>query len=487
MLRNSRNDGEITKTIHKNIEKNYQQLMETFENCFDIVKRRLTNIEGRKVIVTFSDGLVTKDSIAENVIRPFLGFSFDKEGFSPRNLEDLKEKLLTAVDIKPEADFQKAVTKCLSGDTVVFVDGYDQALIIQTRGWPNRGIPKPYTQQAVRGPKEGFTETLLFNVALLRRKIRSPKLKTEILQKGNLTQTDICMVYLEGAVQEELVEKVRKRLQDIDVEYILESGHIEQLIEDNPRTVFSTIGNNEKPDIVAAKLIKGRVAVIVDGTPFVLTIPMLFTETFQVVEDYYTRPYYANFLRILRVIAYILTIMLPGIYVALVTYHQEMIPDQLLETLIRASEGVPMQPAVEMFIMLLLYELLRESLLRLPASLGSTVGIVGVLIIGEAAVGANLIGAPSVVIAAMTFITSAVVNSAIDSIAILRILLLVLAAAFGVYGILIGLFMILAHLCTLRSFGYPYMLPLAPIRWKGLKDSVIRTSSKQILKRKGLL
>ena len=179
--------------------------------------------------------------------------------------------------------------------------------------------------------------------------------------------------------------------------------------------------------------------------------------------------------------------MLPGIYVALVTYHQEMIPDQLLETLIRASEGVPMQPAVEMFIMLLLYELLRESLLRLPASLGSTVGIVGVLIIGEAAVGANLIGAPSVVIAAMTFITSAVVNSAIDSIAILRILLLVLAATFGVYGILIGLFMILAHLCTLRSFGYPYMLPLAPIRWKGLKDSVIRTSTKQILKRKGLL
>lgn len=156
MFRNSRNDGEITKTIHKNIEKNYQQLMETFENCFDIVKRRLTNIEGRKVIVTFSDGLVTKDSIAENVIRPFLGFSFDKEGFSPRNLEDLKEKLLTAVDIKPEADFQKAVTKCLSGDTVVFVDGYDQALVIQTRGWPNRGFPSRIPSRPCAGQRRGL-------------------------------------------------------------------------------------------------------------------------------------------------------------------------------------------------------------------------------------------------------------------------------------------------------------------------------------------
>ena len=235
---------------------------------------------------------------------------------------------------------------------------------------------------------------------------------------------------------------------------------------------------------MAAKILKGRVAIIVDGTPFVLSVPMLFVENFQAPEDYYARPYYSNVLRVLRVIAYLTTLLLPGFYVALTTFHQEMIPSKLLLTLVRASEGVPLPSALEMFLMLILYDLLREALLRLPTPVGSTVGIVGVLIIGEAAVTAGIIGSPVVVIAAMTFITSAVVNSTVDSVSILRIVLLFLGAIFGIFGLLVGMLVILIHLCSIESFGIPYLMPISPISKRGLDDAVVRMSTERLVKRR---
>ena len=474
-----------SEKIYADIEKNYVHLQKVLANCFDIVLRRVVDLEGRKALVVLSDGLVNKEFVQEDIIRPLLGYAFEVDGLRIKNLDDIQSRLVSAVDVKQEPDFDKALLQCLSGDTLVFVDGSSECLVIQTRGWATRGISQPGTQQSVRGPKEGFTETLLLNVAMLRRKIRTAALKTEIMRIGELTKTDVCIAYIEGVAKQQLIEEVKSRLKKVDVQYILESGHIEQLIEDDGKTLFSTISNNEKPDVVAGKLIKGRVAVLVDGTPFVLTMPMVFTENFQAAEDYYSRPYYTNFLRILRLFAYIVTLTLPALYVALVTYHQEMIPDQMLTTLIEASQGVPMSSSLEMFIMLILYELLREALLRLPVQIGSTVGIVGVLIIGDAAVSANLLGAPTVVIAAMTFITSAVVNTTADSAAIIRILLLALGSAFGAFGVFIGIFLLLVHLCTLKSFGYPYMLPLAPFKFRGIKDSIVRVSMKEILKRDG--
>lgn len=472
--------------ISENIDELYEQLGDIFSNCFDIVRRELTDVDGRRAILVFSDGLVNKDTIQDNVIRPLLGFSFDVAEKRVANIADMRLRLLSPVDVKSEHSLRQAVQMVLYGDTALFIEGASECLVVQTRGWQSRGISKPDTQQSVRGPKEGFTETLLFNAAMLRRKIRDPRLKLEILRCGNVSHTDICLAYVEGVAEKKLVDEVRRRIESVDVNYILESGHIEQLIEDQHRTVFATIANNEKPDIVAGKLMKGRVAVIVDGTPFVLTAPMVFTENFQAVEDYYSRPFYANFLRLLRLLAYFVTLTLPALYIALVSYHREMIPEQLLQTLISANEGVPMPPVLEMFIMLLLYELLREALLRLPTQIGSTVGIVGVLIIGDAAVGVSLLGAPTVVIAAMTFITSAVVNSAADSTAVIRMILLILAAAFGVFGVYIGIFLVLAHLCTLTSLGYPYMLPVAPVRPQGLKDSIVRGNIRNILKRGGI-
>lgn len=472
--------------IEKNIDQVKKKIQAVFAGCFDAVVRDLRDVSGRRAFAVYFDGLVNKQTIQDSILKPLVGLCFDVEDGKARNLEEVRQQLLWAADVKLDADLNSIALKCMSGDTAVFIDGCSEALVIQTRGWQSRGISPPDTQRSIRGPKEGFTETMLFNVAMLRRKLKTPLLKTKIIHVGELTVTDVCVVYLEGIAKKELVERVISRISAIDVKYILESGHIEQLVEDKHTTVFSTVASNEKPDIVAGKLIKGRVAIIVDGTPFVLTVPMLFTENFQAGEDYYSRPFYANFLRLIRVLAYVITLTLPAFFVALVTFHQEMIPTQLLGTLIRASEGVPFSAGVEMFILLTMYELLREAMMRLPQSIGSAVGLAGVFLIGEAAVGVSLIGAPSVVVAAATFITSAVVFQAADSLSILRFLLLILGAWMGIFGVLIGLFAILAHLCTLKSFGYPYMMPLSPVNWKGMRDSIIRASSENLLKRDGM-
>ena len=461
--------------MRTNIDKVRKQLDDMFEGCFDIGRREIRTIDGRDAIVMFIDGLVNKDTIQNDVIRPLLGFSFDAQDRpSAENLRELKEKLLSPVDVKLEPDFDAAITACLSGDTALFIDKMSGCLVIQTRGWNSRGISPAQTEQTVRGPKEGFTETMLFNVAMVRRKLRSPELKTQILQLGEQTVTDVCVMYIDGIAPQETVNRVMQRLNSIDAQYILESGHIEQLIEDNTRTIFATIGNHERPDTVAAKLLKGRVAIVVDGTPFVLTLPMMFVENFQAAEDFYSRPYYSSFLRILRILAYIVSLTLPAIYICIVMSMREIVPDPLLKTLIEASEGAAFSPVTETVLMLLLYELLREAMVRLPVQIGGSVSIAGVFIIGEAAVGVHLITAPSIVVAAMTFIASAVVNSTADSSVIIRFLLLIFAGIYGMYGVLAGLFVLIVHLCSLTSFGEPYLFPFSPFSARAAEKSIFR-------------
>ena len=453
---------------------------------FDIVSREFKTVSGTRMCVFYVDGLVVngKLTIHDNIIRPCIEAKYRMNTSGIKDIKGILEDLLSAGDVKEEPSLTTCIAKLLCGDTLLFMDGQRKALIIQTRGWQTRGIQRPQTQNSVRGPQEAFTETLLFNTGLLRRKIKSENLKMEILQVGKMSKTDVCIVWVDGVADSGLVNTVRGRLKKIDVDYILESGHIEQMIEDNPRSLFSTIGNNEKPDIVAAKMMKGRVAIIVDGSPFVLTVPMLFMEGFHVAEDYYSRPFYSNLLRFLRVCSYILTLFLPAVYIALVNFHQEMIPQKLLYTIIKSKDGIPLTSFLEILLMLVLYEILREAVLRLPTPVGSTIGIVGGLIIGQAAVSAGIVGGPVVVVAAATFIASAVVNPNVDSVSILRVILLFLAWTIGIFGILLGVFGMFVHLCSLQSFGMPYMMPITPMNKKQMQDAAFRFPIKDIINKK---
>ena len=460
--------------ISKNIEATNKALAGAFGDSFDIVRREITDFRGTKMTVVFSDGLVDKELISDNIIRPLLGYGLMKRDRDKRagTAERIRESIISAVDVKDEADMDNAIHGVLSGDTAVFADGEETCFIAQTRKWQFRGISEPDTQQTVRGPKEGFTETLLFNAAMLRRKIKNRRLVMEMMRVGSVTKTDVCLAYIKGAVSDELLFEVRRRISGIKTKGILESADIEQQAGDS--RFFATAAANEKPDVVAAKLMKGRVAVIVDGSPFVLTVPMLFAENFQSAEDYYIQPVFANILRALRYFAYGLTLLLPALYVALLTYHKELIPPPLLNVLQAAVSSVPIPIFWEMAMMLVLYEMLKEAVVRLPRQVGSTVSIVGVLIIGEAAVGVNMIGAPSVVIAAASYIASALTGAAHDSTSVLRFIFLALAGLFGLYGVATGFAALVLRLCSEESFGFPYMMPIAPFKRGDIKKLIWR-------------
>lgn len=319
---------------------------------------------------------------------------------------------------------------------------------------------------------------------MLRRKIHNPNLVFEQMIIGKRTHTLVCLAYVQGVAPPDLVQEVRRRLKLITINDILESGYIEELIEDAPFSPFVTVGNSEKPDRVAARILEGRVAVLVDGTPFALTVPYLFIEGFHAAEDYYSRPYFASLVRLVRFIAYGLTLLAPGVYVALESFHPEHIPTPLVITMASAVEGTPFPAVVEALIMVTVFELLREGGIRLPAAIGPALSIVGALIIGDAAVKAGLIGAPMVIVVAITALSSFLVVPHTDAVTLLRFGLIIMAGFLGIYGVGVGLIAILIHLCSLRSFGLSYLSPIVPISWPQLKDTFIRAPLRSLVNRR---
>ena len=427
--------------------------------------------------LVFVDGLVKAEIINNDVIRPLMfgslrdfGEQEDKKGLASR----AAKTLLTVNELKETTSFAEAVGGFLYGDATLFIDGERKAIIINTKGWERRSVSEPASESVIRGPRESFIENLRTNTALLRRKISNPNLSFEAMTIGERTKTKVSIAYIKGLAQPELIKEVKRRLSAIDTDSILESGYIEQYIEDSPGSIFATIGYSEKPDIVAAKLLEGRVAIFVDGTPFVLTAPYLFIESFQSAEDYYFRPYFATLLRMVRVIGYLITILAPALYVAVTTFHQELIPTRLLITAAAAREGVPFPALVECLLMVMLFEIIREAGVRLPRPVGQALSIVGALVVGDAAVAAGLIGAPMVIVVAVTAVSGFVVPNQYDSAAILRLILLFLAASFGGFGFTMGLLGTLVHMSALESFGYPYLSPIAPLILTDNKDTLLR-------------
>lgn len=462
------------------LEANLQQIRQVFSDCSDIIIREFSiGLDQQvKAFVVFVDGLVDMSLLQQNLLKPLMVESLLNQPHQRINrvniLKLIENSTLTMAHLKEVRSMEQAVQGVLSGDTAVFVDGYNVAMLAGARGWQSRGVEEPGTEAVVRGPREGFVETLSVNTALLRRKIKNPNLKIETMSIGWQTHTDVAIAYLKGVANNKIVEEVKRRLKSIDTDAILESGYIEAFIEDAPFSPFATVGNSEKPDPVAAKLLEGRVAVLVDGTPFVLTVPYLFIESFQVSEDYYSRPYYSTLVRWIRFLAFFLTVATPAVYVALSTHNQEVIPTPLLLTMAAAREGTPFPALLEALGMGAIYEIIREAGVRLPRPVGQAVSIVGALVIGETAVGAGIIGAPMVIVIALTAIAGFVVSAQSDSAALLRLSLVILAGALGQYGLMLGIAGLLVHLCSLRSFGIPYLSPLAPLTTRDLKDVLVR-------------
>ncbi|MDR0405608.1 MAG: spore germination protein [Clostridiales bacterium] len=423
--------------------------------------------------LVFIDGLADSRAVTEAILRPLVRWNGDKVSSADGGLLDtLARTALCAGDVEAAASLGELAAACLSGDTALLADGCAAGLIVSTKGWDKRGVTEPLSETVVRGPREGFTESLRTNTALIRRKIKNGNLRVERMSAGRKTQTDICLIYLDGVANPEVVETVKYRIGKLDTDAILESGYIEEYIEDAPFSPFATIGYSEKPDVIAARILEGRTAIVVDGTPFVLTAPMLFIESFQTAEDYYARPLYAALTRLLRFAAYAVTVFAPAVYIALTSFHQELIPTTLLLTIANAHEGTPFPVFIETAIMVFAFEVLREAGIRLPRPIGQTISIVGALIMGEAAVSAGIVSAPMVIVIAVMAVASFLVPFQNESASVLRILMMTAAAFLGWYGISMGCLAVLVHLATLNSFGVPYFDCFS--RTENVQDSVIR-------------
>ncbi|RKL66956.1 spore germination protein [Salipaludibacillus neizhouensis] len=467
------------RLIEKKIEINSRELHRVFKKSVDVKYRNLEVYDKTpvKVFISFINGLVNEEYINLHIMKPLMEPGFFKETekmISTDFFTNVKNKILSTSNMKEVNTIDDVIDGVLSGETVIFIDGYKSAFLVSTQGFESRSVEEPQTEANVRGPREGFNEVLKVNTTLIRRKIKNSNLAFEDIKIGKQTKTNIRISYIEGIANSEVVEEVKNRLKRIDTDTILESGYIEQFIEDHPFSPFPTIGNSEKPDKVSAKILEGRIAIFCDGTPFVLTVPQVLIETFQVPEDYYSRPYLASVLRLLRLLALFLTVYTPAIYVSIATFHHEMVPAQLLTTMVASAEKVPFPTFLEALIMIITFQLLSEAGVRMPRPIGSAISIVGALVIGEAAVAAGLVSAPMVIVVALTAITGFVVPSLNDSIILSRFFLLFLSAGLGFYGMLTGTVILVAHLCSLRSFGTPYLSPMGPIFLSELKDSIIR-------------
>ena len=462
--------------LSRSLEKNLTAIRNLIGNNYDVIIREFSIGDHSNVALIFLSGMTDQSMINENIMKPLMSQSrsSQNETLKIKDIAQIKSRILSAGGVNQYCSFDEIIDGCLSGQSILLLNGCDEALAIMTADWKSRAVEEPKTESVVRGPREGFNENLLTNTTLIRRKIMSPDLKIESMKLGTRTKTNVCIAYIQGIANPLLIEEIKRRLNRIKTDSILESGYVEQFIEDAPFSIFSTVANSEKTDAIAAKLLEGRAAILVDGTPFVLSVPMVLLESFQSSEDYYSRPYFASLIRSIRFLAYFISIFAPGSYVALTTFHQELIPTPLLLSMAGAQEGVPFPAVMEAIMMGIIFEILREAGVRLPRPVGQAVSIVGALVIGQSAVSAGLIGAPMVIVVALTAVCSFVVPAQSDSGGILRITIVILAGFIGIFGIVIGMLGIFIHLASLRSFGTPYVSPLAPLSIGDLKDTFIR-------------
>ncbi|MCZ8520899.1 MULTISPECIES: spore germination protein [Paenibacillus] len=469
--------------LSSSIEENISGILRAVGNSEDIVSRTFhAGPEGQlNLCILYTEGLTDMHAVQQFVLTPLM------TGIGPQEMDrlqsaegtllhGLKEQVLTAGSIETVTDREALLHSLLSGGVILMADGIPQALSIGMSQWEDRTVSESTAQNVVRGPKEAFTENLRTNTALIRRKIKDPQLWLESISLGKYTKTSVVIMYIHGLVNEKIVEEVRLRLGRIKLDSILEGSYIEEMIEDNKWSPFPTVFNSERPDVIAAGLLEGRVAILVDGTPFVLLVPALFVQFYQSAEDHYQRADISTLVRIIRIFALFIALSAPSLYIAITTFHQEMLPTRLLLSLAAQREGVPFPAFIEALIMEITFEILREAGIRMPKAVGSAISIVGTLVIGQAAVEAGIVSAAMVIVVAITAISSFVLPAYSMSITIrmLRFILMGLAASFGLYGVTIGTITLLLHMCSLRSFGIPYMSPFGPFIPGDQDDALFR-------------
>lgn len=469
-----------SQNITSVIEENIINLRTVMSNSSDLTVKH-AKAGGHPICIIFCEGMASTETMADLVFRPIntLTAQMPFEDL----IKTLEEGLIIAGEQKQADTYSDICMDIMAGFVVILVEGLDHAISVGIQGYASRSIEQPSTHNNVRGSRDGFVEVVRTNMSLVRRRVKNTDLVFKLMQLGDTSNTDVCLCYLKGTADKNLVKEVEKRLKEIPLNTILEGGYVQPFLENPGNQLFSEVGATERPDVFASKLHEGKIGILVDGTPFALYVPKLFMENFAVIDDYTGRPVFTALIRVIRYLALIFATATSGFYVALANFNPELFPEALLLNLATSVQDTPYPLLAECLIIHLFYEIMREAGLRIPTNIGHAVSIVGGLVIGDIVVSAGLVGAPMVLMVAMSAITSFVVPDLYDSIAVLRFAYIIAGGLWGLFGITILSALVAIKLCSQESYGIPHTAPISPFSPSAMRDFILRRGWRTMAKR----
>lgn len=432
-------------------------------------------------LCVYVDSITDKELLGLEVLAPLKKLCSEKSA-AKTNISHLA-KAITLANVKTESKITDATNDILSGNAMIFIDGKNKAISVDLKKFEVRAISEPPTGLAVRGPRNGFTESIKSNLSLVRRYLKSPDLKVETFEKGRYTKTSIAFMYIDGISRPEIIDKIRQKIREIDIDGIPDSSYVSKLLNERKTSLFKQVGSTERPDVLIERMLEGRAGIIVDGSPFALTLPYLLIEDFQAAEDYYISEYRANLVRALRVIAMIFSILLPSVFVAAQLFHLQIIPLNFLLTIVNGIKEIPFSPSLEMFFVLLIFELLNETSVRMPKYVGMALAVVGALVLGETAVNAGIVSTPAILIMALSGISIYAIPELVETTSVLRFIYLIVAGSLGGYGLILITAFLIIYLCSADNYGAPYLAPYSPVLLNDFQDGLYMNNVIGMVKR----
>ena len=437
------------------------------------------DVAGRSASVFFVDGVIDKELCELNIFAPLKALAELEYPY----VDTINAVTRPTTPIKVDCSPEKAAQTVADGDIVVVIDGGEGAFVFSERKYQIRGIQEPPVSNVLRGPREGFIEDFKANCVMIRRRLRTPKLRFLNFKVGRLTNTVVSVAYISSVADKRIVDEICRRIKSIDIDGVVESSYVAAFLEDGGQSLFDRVGTSEKPDIVAAKLLEGRVAVIVDGSPVVLTLPFIFLEHLQASEDYYVKSLRATLIRMIRIAALLIAVLLPAAYVALQEFQYQMFPLKFLVTIMNSVYGIPLSPMFEMLLVLLIFEILSEASVRMPRYVGMALSVVGAIVLGETAVKAGLLSTPTILIISVSTIGLYCVPDEANTGSVLRLAFVTVAGLLGLFGVILGCMALTAYLVNLRSYGTSYLAPYAPSFSHDWNDAMFKAGVDELYER----
>ncbi len=474
--KNQKNVQKNKKFFSRLLCENIEFIKREFGDTADLSIKYLKIKDISSALITIG-GMVNKDTLTHSVMKPIIEKQDEIQGTTGQEkYEYIRDNIIVSPDQLQVSNFDDAFNMLMSGFALLAIDGCDCMLCLGVQGFSFRSIAEPSTEIMQRGSREGFVEPLMINMTLIRRRLKTTDLRFELTQIGEVSKTSVCLCYLNSKVSKDILDKVKQKLSGVNLESIMESGYIIPYLEDQGDfSLFSSVGMTERPDTVCGKISEGRIAILIDGTPNVLIVPYLFIEYFQHLDDYSMHTYFATFTRWLKYLAFVLSVLLPGLYVGISTFNPEILPGPILTKIALAVGTTPFSLMFETILIHLIYEIMREAGLRIPRPLGHAVSIVGALVIGETAVSSGLIGAPTLMVVALTAISSYVIPNLYEPISILKFVFIITGGLLGIWGIMIVFTLVLVNICSKNSYGVPFTSPISPFNIFAMRDVLVRS------------